>query len=131
MDPARFQLSTSPVKLAAPAKTKPPPRHRGDEWFLKGPIPGDWLSRASALSLIALRVALAIWCEAGMRRSQTVRLSGEMRCRFSISDNTCGRGLRALSDAGLVSLVQLPGRLPEITILKTPDGLVEVLASDW
>lgn len=127
MDPSRFRLSNNDVvKLTAPPKTKPAPRHRGDEWFLKGPIPGYWLMRATALGLVALRVGLAVWCEYGMRRSQPVRLSAEMQRRFSISPNTCRRGLKALSDAELVAVVQLPGRRPEITILETSDVKCDV-----
>src|SRR5262245_58445625 len=119
MDPARFRLSASPVKLTESPKTRAAPRHCGGEWFLKGPIPGYWLSSATALGYIAVKVALALWCESGMRRSQTVRLSAEMQRRFSICPNTCHRGLEKLCDAGLVSVVQLPGRRPEITILQT------------
>jgi hypothetical protein len=116
LDPTRLRLSGSKVKLTAKASKKRVPRHRGGEWFLRGPIPGNWLTLAASLNVRALRVALAIWCEAGMRRASTVRLTLPMRERFSVA--RLGRGLSVLERAGLVKVKRRKGCLPEITILE-------------
>jgi hypothetical protein len=116
MDPRRLSLAASSTKLTGELKRAITPRHARGEWFLKGPIPGNWLSQATALGCRALRVALAIWCEAGMRGRRTVQLSAEMQRRFSICARTCKLGVSALRSAGLVSVKHKPGRRPEITI---------------
>jgi hypothetical protein len=88
--------------------------------FLKGPIPGGWIAGAAAVGGRALKVAIAIWCEAGMRRARTVRLSAKMQRRFSICPGTCKRALGELRGAGLISVDQQSGRRPQITIQDAP-----------
>src|SRR5262245_41943684 len=116
LDPMRLSLGANGIKTALTGKRKPPPRPRSREWFLKGPIPGEWISKAASLGGRSLRVALALWCEAGMRRRKTVRLSAEMQRRFSICARTCKFALRTLSKAKLVSVRHSPGKRPEVTI---------------
>ena len=116
LDPSRLKLTASNTPAAKPKLARKPPRHRAGEWFLKGPIPGSWLSRAAALNVRALRLALAIWFEAGVRRKRTVRLSAETLRRFAVPRDGCRKGLLELRAAGLVSIVQKTGCRPEITI---------------
>jgi len=114
LDPKRLSLAASKTKLSAPAKRSPkPPRRRGGEWFIRA-IPGDWIAAACALGGRALRLALAIWCEAGMKRTNTVRLTAEMERRFSVC--RAGRGLAALERAGLIRVARRKGSRPQITI---------------
>lgn len=86
--------------------------------FLKGPIPLNWLSQAGSLPCAALRVGLALWFEAGRRRSKTVRLGPGLLGKLSIPRITGRRGLDALEAAGLVTADRHTGRCPVVTILR-------------
>jgi hypothetical protein len=94
------------------------PRHRPQEWFLKGPIPGDWLQRAAALPGRALHVGLAVWHLAALERSDTGRLTSKQLARFGVKPDAARRGLTALERAGLVTVVRHPGRCPIVSIVK-------------
>lgn len=99
-----------------PATRKRAPRHKAGEWFLKGPIPGEWLHRAAALPGRALHVALAVWYLAGMEKSRQVRLTWAVFARFGVTPDAGRRGLAALEGAGLVAVDRHPGRCPVVTI---------------
>lgn len=115
-DPARLRLTASDLPISKSKTTRKLPRHRGGEWFLKGPIPGSWLAQAAALNVRALRLALAIWFEAGVSGHATVRLSAETLRRFSVPKDGCRKGLSELCAAGLISVVPKAGSRPKITI---------------
>jgi len=117
INPERLSLKASTVPLTAPVRRQRPCRRHTGEWFIKGPIPGPWIARAAALGGRALKVALAIYCEAGMKRTSTVRLSAETLRRFSLCPQGTRRALAALTQAGLVTVKQDPGRKPMITIV--------------
>src|SRR6476659_7094044 len=69
--------------LASLASTTKPKQIKGE--FLKGPIPLPWLTAASMLPGKApLAVALAVWFEAGRRKSQEVRLTTAILERFHV-----------------------------------------------
>jgi len=88
--------------------------------FLKGPIPLTWLSSAAALSGKGpLAVGLAIWFEAGRRRSREVTLTNAILERFGVTRKTKYRGLNALEEAGLIVLDRRPRRNPVVTIIDT------------
>ena len=76
-----------------PCKPKRPPRHKGREWFLRGPIPGAWLSQALKLSGRAIRVALALWYLAGVGKSRTVKPTWRTWSRFNIPPEAGRLGL--------------------------------------
>jgi len=116
IDPERLSLKASKIPLTAPVRRQRPARPRAGEWFIKGPIPGPWIARAAVLGGRALKVALAICCEAGMKRTRTVRLSAETLRRFSLRPQGTRRALAALARAGLVTINQEPGRKPMITM---------------
>lgn len=99
-----------------PAKRQRPPRHRSGEWFLKGPIPGAWLTRAAVLSYRALRVGLAIWYLVGLKKCRAVKPTWETWKRFGLSRDAARHGLAALEGAGLVSVDRHRGRCPVVTI---------------
>jgi hypothetical protein len=105
-----------------PAKCTRAPRHKAGEWFLKGPIPGEWLTRAAGLSFRALRVGLALWYLAGMTKRRAVKPTWDTWQRFGLSPDAGGRGLIALEQAGLVAVDRSPGRCPVVTILESGKG---------
>jgi hypothetical protein len=100
------------------AKRQRPPRHQTNEWFLKGPIPGAWLTRATRLSFRALRAGLALWYLAGLMKSNVVKPTWDTWQRLGLSPDAGRRGLDALEQASLVTVDRHPGRCPIVTIRK-------------
>lgn len=92
------------------------PRRRRSEWFLKGPIPGEWLGRAARLSGRALHVALAVWHQNALESRNVVKLTWGVLDRFGVTPDAGARGLAALERAGLVSVQRHRGRSPLVTI---------------
>lgn len=86
--------------------------------FLKGPIPLPWLTAVTKLSgKASLAVALAIWFEAGRRKSHEVKLTTEILRRFSVNRKAKYNALKSLEKAGLVRVHREPRRNPIVTIL--------------
>jgi hypothetical protein len=104
---------------ARPTKRQGPPRPKVGQWFLKGPIPGEWLTRAAGLSFRALRVGLALWYLAGLKKYREVKPNRDTWQRFGLSPDAGRRGLAALEGAGLVAVDRQPGRGPVVTILES------------
>ena len=99
------------------------PRHRKGEWFLKGPIPWNWLVKAGQLPGKALHVAQFIWLMVGMKRSAHVGISLSRVSRdFHFSRASAIRGLRSLEKRGLVSVSRGAGRKPIVTVLEPVAG---------
>jgi len=118
LDLERFRLP--PGDRPKPPRRQRPPRHKGREWFLRGPIPGLWLTRAATLPGRTLHVALALWHLAGMARSRVVKATGEAFRRFGVSPHAARRGLAAMERAGLVTAERHSGRRPLVTLLDYP-----------
>ena len=97
---------------------KRPPRHKPGDWFIKGPIPGTWLSTAARLPGRALHVGLALWFLAGLGKVTSVILTWAVQDRFGVSPYSGRRALAALERVGLVSVQRHPGRCPRVTILE-------------
>ncbi len=100
------------------AKDTKPPRHTAGEKFLKGPIPWNWICKASKLPGKALAVALAIYHLAFILNSRTVKLQKKITDEMGIKRITKYRAITALQNAGLISAIIHRGRLPVITILE-------------
>lgn len=117
IDGLRAPPGFAPAAPAPPAaKPAKPGRVRGE--FLKGPIPLSWLSAASKLSGKApLAVGLALWFEAGRRRSGEVKLTTAILQRFNVHRKAKYTALKALEGAGLVRVRREPRRNPVVTIL--------------
>jgi hypothetical protein len=114
----RLRLAGSTIESPAPPDSPARRRVRGE--FLKGPVPLAWLSAASKLpGKVALAVGLALWFEAGRRRSQTVTLTSAILARFGVNRKGKYRGLASLEKAGLIEVVRVPRRNPVVTILDT------------
>ena len=92
------------------------PRHKSGERFIKGPIPWDWISKAANLSGGVLKVSLAIWFLAGMKKTATIKLSNSILDELGVSRRTKYRSLKAMENAGLITISQLSGNSPEIKI---------------
>jgi len=95
------------------------PRRRQSGWFVKGPIPGEWLSRAARLPGKALHVGLAVWYQFGLSKAWPVVLTGRVLERFGVRPDAGRRGLRQLEGDKLVSVNRHPGRCPRVTVRKT------------
>jgi hypothetical protein len=86
--------------------------------FLKGPIPLDWLGRASKLPGKApLATAVAIMFEVGRRRSPQITLTTAILDRFGINRKAKYRGLEQLEEANLVKVDRRPRKNPIVTVL--------------
>jgi hypothetical protein len=121
------ELRLSPSATAALAATRKERRARHAESatprarFIKGPIPVAWLATAASLPLTkAVQTGLAIWYLAGLRKSKTVVLSNLMLASFNVGPQAKYRCLKALEDAGLISVEYRPQKNPRVTL--HPDG---------
>ena len=116
MDPQKLALKR-PHPLLRKEKA---PHHKPGDYFLRGPIPLDWLSAASRASGqgSGLKVAIAIWYLSGLNhQAKTVKWNSSVMRAFGIERHSAYRGLRTLEKAGLVSVERHPGRTPVVTIL--------------
>lgn len=102
-------------------KTKPP-RHRPGDRFLKGPIPLDWLTKASMLPGKSLQVGLAVWFRAGTTKSREVALTRALAAEFGVDRYAKARALDHLEQAGLVSVQRISGRNPVVTIFDAEEA---------
>ena len=98
------------------SEPKRPPRHKAGEWFVKGPIPGEWIGRAATLPGKTLHVALALWYVAGLGKRRRVKLTGKVLERFGVGRDAGYGGLKRLEAAGLVEVERHSGRCPWVTI---------------
>ena len=110
------KFRSQPGDLSALAKRPRASRRRAGGWFVRGPIPGEWITRAAKVSFRALRAGLALWYLAGVKKTRTVKPGSDAWARFGLSSRAGGRGLGALEAAGLVSVDRHPGRCPVVTI---------------
>jgi DNA-binding transcriptional ArsR family regulator len=95
-----------------------PARKRLQERFLRGPISWPWLLVAMDQPGKALHVAMCLWFASGLKR-------GDTSITFSthgtgLDRHSAYRGLKALEDAGLVSVVRHQGRKARVKLLPVP-----------
>jgi hypothetical protein len=121
--PSTARMPPTQPAAAPPLTPKPKPKPKkimGE--FLKGPIPLPWLTVASKLAGKGpLAVALAVWFEAGRRKSKEVRLTSTVLERFNVNRKAKYRALESLEKAGLVSVRREARRNPKVTILDHPE----------
>ncbi len=122
IDRLRVPPGFAPVVPSTTATRSPKSgKIRGE--FLKGPIPLPWLSSAAKLRGKApLSVALAVWFEAGRRRSNEVHLTTAILNRFSVSRKAKYTALNALEKAGLIRVRRQPWKNPIVTIINPLGG---------
>ncbi|MFA6015453.1 MAG: hypothetical protein WC742_10335 [Gallionellaceae bacterium] len=87
------------------------------EFFLRGPIPLSWLSRAARLPGKTINVSLAICWLVGMSSTKLIRLNRNALERFHVSNDAAGDALRRMETDGLITLHKKSGRRPLIEIL--------------
>jgi DNA-binding MarR family transcriptional regulator len=87
--------------------------------FLKGPIPLEWLKRASHLSGKALQISVCLWFLKGVHKKNTVALSYKLLEEFGVSRSTAYRGLKLLEAEGLIKVSRCIGRSPVFTIISS------------
>jgi len=87
-------------------------------WFVKGPLPLSWLTKAARLQGKVLHVGIALWFLVGLKRSRRVRLPQSTLKIFGVSRQASYRALRRLEKNGLVLVERHPGRLPIVTLLE-------------
>ncbi len=94
-----------------------PPRHSPGEYFLRGPIPLEWLQRAAMLPGKALQVSVATWFRAFLKHTDTVLLTNKLLGGFGVSRHSKARALKALEDAGLMAVRRTPRKNPTVKLL--------------
>jgi hypothetical protein len=113
--------ASAELQAATPPTPKTKPKKITGE-FLKGPIPLPWLTAASMLSGKApLAVGLAVWFEAGRRKSTEVKLTTAILKRFNVNRKAKYTALKSLEKAGLIRVRREPRRNPVVTILDLQD----------
>jgi hypothetical protein len=117
-----LRLAGPDLKALSEKAPRKLPRHRPGQKFLKGPIPWSWLVQACRLPGKALHVALLLWREAGCARNRTVPFQLSQAPALGMHRDTARRGLRALAEAGLVSVKHRAGQCLQVTILDVADS---------
>ena len=110
----------------AQIKPKRSPRRKGRRSagtlnFLRGPIPGDWLSVAGKLPGKTLHVALAIWLAFGVLKETRFRFTSRWHGWFDIGPRALRKSLQRLREAGLIRVEYRPGCSPIVTLLGAPE----------
>ena len=90
--------------------------------FLKGPISWKWLCTAASLPGKALHVAIGLKFLEGLKKSNTVPLSGKVLNDLGVNRRAKYRVLTALEDAGLIFVERHSGRNPVVTILEVEEA---------
>ena len=117
LDIDQFRVQQGDQLLFGKVKRRPR-QGKARRWFLKGPVPGEWLHRAAVLPGHALHVALAIWYLVGIENRREVRITRRVFDRLGVSPSAGRRGLDALERAGLVNVERHTGRCPTVTVLE-------------
>ena len=100
------------------ANKKRQPRKRLAGWFVKGPIPGEWISHAAKLPGKSLHIALAIQYSRGIS-GEPVVLTNDVAGRFGVfRRQTVYKALRNLAAAGLIQVDRANGRCPRVVVVE-------------
>jgi DNA-binding transcriptional ArsR family regulator len=89
-------------------------------WFIRGPISGEWISRAAHLSgNHTLHVALAVLYVSGLRKnSKVITLERFHFDRFGVKKDSVRRALKRLREAGLIEYRKVGQRF-KVTVIPT------------
>lgn len=103
--------------------------HKAAIPFIRGPIPLNWITKASALSRSASRLSIALWYRLGLtgqhvdltspnEKPLVVRIDRQLRENCSLERWHVSEGVRDLTTAGLIRPVKAGrGRCPEVQVL--------------
>ncbi len=126
LDFSRFRLKDS---FKEPPPSRPPQRPKVSNLrnatapFIKGPIPLAWITAAAMLPGKSLKVGLALWYLAGLKKTKTVPLGNLLLQRFGVDRKSKGRCLKAMERAGLITVVRRVGCNPIVTLLDAPEAV--------
>ena len=119
-DPKRLKFKKNKTTQLPKPKNRPPANKPGEK-FLKGPIPWKWIVPAARQPGKALHVAIALWFLAGILKSRQIRLNNILLRTLGVTRYAKHRGLLSLEKTGLVSVEQLRGKSPIVTLLDPPN----------
>lgn len=97
-------------------RRKGKPRQTGD-WFIWGPIPGEYVARAARLPGKSLTLWLALWSEHFRRKGKPLRMTRELLHRFNITPDSAHRALEYLERAELLTAKRGRGKLATVQLL--------------
>jgi hypothetical protein len=80
-------------------------------------MPLAWIQAASPIKGKALAVGVAIWYQAGLKKSQRVKLPSSLLRAFGINRHSGYRALRELERAGLLKVERHRGGCPVVEII--------------
>jgi len=88
--------------------------------FLRGPIPLNWLSMASALPGKTLNLAIGLWWLKGMSNNNEFKLTKKALEVLNVSRDASYDALKRLEAAGLIKVRRSKGSRPTVTIVEVP-----------
>lgn len=101
-------------RLEAPLR--PGYSRKGTRYFIQGPVPLDWLTRASTCGRKGLNVGLALWWLTGVKKKTTVTLTREALEHFRVTPTAAVRILRKMETLNLCQVETKRGRGPRVTL---------------
>jgi hypothetical protein len=117
MDLEKFRLPDSDVKTILASRAKRRRVRRRQSWFIKGPIPGDWLGLAATLPGKSIVVGLVVWHGMAMEaRGGKLKLTTRLLNRLNVGRRAASNGLRHLESAGLLKVIRRRGCCPVVEI---------------
>jgi len=91
---------------------------RISNFFIRGPIPGEWIAECTGIGLSATKIGLVLLYLRGVTKSDTVKLSTSARSLFLISPWHVSRTLKGMARSGLVEIEKSKrGAVPMVTLL--------------
>ena len=100
--------------------------------YIRGPLPLNWLQRASTISRTACVVGLIIWRIAYLKKlwghsnqrqiSGAIKLTTQTCMKWGVCGNSKNTALRLMEKAGLIRLELKRGRSPVVQIIDAELG---------
>ena len=85
--------------------------------FIKGPIPFNWIIKAGKLPGKTLHLAIQMWFLVGVLKNKTIRVNlSKISRELRISRMTLIKSMKALENAGLITVQRIPGQKSIVTI---------------
>ncbi len=118
-------MNIDDLRIEAPAPADDHPTVRKGDRYLGKKMPWSWLAAAARARGRALHVALALWYQASVTRSWSVKLNTDRLRELGLDRHATSRGLRELEKAGLVKVERRAGRKPLVTMVAPPAATPE------
>jgi hypothetical protein len=118
-DLEKFRYSQDEFGNVGSSKPKAKQKAKKVGAFIRGPIPMDWLAKASQIPRCnAVLVGLVLFHLAGMRSERTGLVLSVARCEpFGLGRRAVQRGLADLESNGLVRVDRVKGRCPRVDLV--------------